>query len=339
VACAWWTDHLGRRHVRVAGRRRHPNARLHPFLDRVGHGPSLLTCPDRVFRRTVGQRVEALAACGCGQVGAPEALGWTGDCCGPCHDRRQDGRPTPQTPAALAAVWGVEAVAVDAAGHTVAALTSTLECRVWGARDGALRLAAGPRFTQGFSRALALSPDGKRAAVALGNDRIGLLQVKGGRRFAEQWADGLTALAFAPDGRRVAYLSSVGLGIWDGRTVESLGSGWFPWRGALAFSPDGRRVAAGHFGQVELRGGEADATLDIGRGHVWSLAFSPDGRRLAVGRGGDWYTHRTDGRILIARRAVAYLDGAPAWARRRGVQAARGGVRRLAARRSARLGG
>jgi hypothetical protein len=32
-----------------------------------------------------------LAVCRCGAVGAPEALGWMGDTCGPCFDRRAEG--------------------------------------------------------------------------------------------------------------------------------------------------------------------------------------------------------------------------------------------------------
>ncbi len=36
-------------------------------------------------------RVEWIAACGCGAVGTPDALGWMGATCGPCHDRREEG--------------------------------------------------------------------------------------------------------------------------------------------------------------------------------------------------------------------------------------------------------
>jgi hypothetical protein len=300
VACAWWTDHLGHRHVRAAGRRRDPKAPLHAFFDRIGaRPPLLLTSPDRTFRRTAGERIAVRAVCGCGEVGTPAALAWTGDCCGPCHDRRQEGRGPPEAPAALDPGGDVKHVAVAADGRTVAALTAD-GLRVWSAIDGALRLAPQALSRQRFGRGVALSPDGKRVAVGFGSDRVREHQVEGGRLIAEHPSGLLFALAYAPDGRRLAHLSGQALSIWDGDTVERLSGGWYPWRGALAVSPDGQRVAAGRFNHVELHRGTERATLEIGLGHVWSLAFSPDGARLAVGRGEGRFTHDTDGRVLIA---------------------------------------
>src|SRR5262249_50176473 len=159
-----------------ADQRREPKASLDPFHDRVGaRPPLLLACPDRTFRRTSGERIQVLTACGCGEVGMPAPLVWTGDCCGPCHDRRQEGRAEREAPAVLDAGGEVEKVAVAADGSTVAALTRAGGLRAWRAADGA-PLPVPPRATQdGFRRVLALSPDGRRLAVGLGSERIGLV--------------------------------------------------------------------------------------------------------------------------------------------------------------------
>src|SRR5262249_16976950 len=59
---------------------------------------------------------------------------------------------------------------------------------------------------------------------------------------------------------------------------------------ALAFSPDGRRLAGGSYnGRIGLwntRSGRLERTLPAKQDAVTSLAFSPDGRWLAVGHYG-----------------------------------------------------
>jgi hypothetical protein len=97
VAVAWWSDRLRRKHVRILG----------------GHGKNLCTrmrfqiegiCAARLspleqvypghtarLARGDGATAILLGVCDCGAIGPPESLGWMGECCGPCHDRRAEG--------------------------------------------------------------------------------------------------------------------------------------------------------------------------------------------------------------------------------------------------------
>ncbi len=105
LATAWWTDHVGRKHVRLLGRRGKLGvpelARLMwPEMPRR-RGPltpvPLLALVYREFtflRVRDGQR-QVRVVCRCGVSGEPGAVGWMGDCCGPCHDRRQSGEAAP----------------------------------------------------------------------------------------------------------------------------------------------------------------------------------------------------------------------------------------------------
>jgi hypothetical protein len=82
LGVAWRTTPLGRRIVRVAGRRiepfrEHPSNRFGPPWRRWP--PLCHLDPDHVVVRTLaGGQPEAIAVCGCGAVGPPEKLGWMG---------------------------------------------------------------------------------------------------------------------------------------------------------------------------------------------------------------------------------------------------------------------
>jgi DNA-binding beta-propeller fold protein YncE len=92
VLAAWWTDSIGRKHVVVRGRRvEHDEAkRLLHKEDLEKRPPLWHAYPEYVCRRTVGKESQVVCACGCGAVGTPEALGWMGETCGPCADRKEE---------------------------------------------------------------------------------------------------------------------------------------------------------------------------------------------------------------------------------------------------------
>jgi WD domain, G-beta repeat len=94
----WWTDHIGRKHVVVRGRRiEHERAKLLFFRDELARRPPLWHCyPEHLAQCWLPvpndlPRADWIAACGCGAMATPEALGWMGATCGPCHDRREEG--------------------------------------------------------------------------------------------------------------------------------------------------------------------------------------------------------------------------------------------------------
>jgi hypothetical protein len=94
LGACWWTDVVGRRHWLVKGEvvpenqaGRAPEGGL---LE--GRHPLEWIAPE-LFSGwlTRGERREYVVVCECGAAGTPEEIGWAGQCCGPCFDRRQDG--------------------------------------------------------------------------------------------------------------------------------------------------------------------------------------------------------------------------------------------------------
>src|SRR5262245_55887761 len=93
VVTGWWTDPAGRKHVRVVGRTRSRYTRLRRETEMRELPPWWHVYPEAVLGvrgpKEKGERY--LAVCRCGAVGMPGSLGWMGDTCGPCFDRRADG--------------------------------------------------------------------------------------------------------------------------------------------------------------------------------------------------------------------------------------------------------
>jgi WD40 repeat protein len=104
----------------------------------------------------------------------------------------------------------------------------------------------------------------------------------------------VTALAYSPDGDRVASVDKTEARLWD----TSTGKERFKFSGrqgsAVAFSPDGKRLAVGWADRVGLYDAESGKELSGIDVHdevkdrfpfpprLGALAFSPDGRRLAT---------------------------------------------------------
>jgi WD40 repeat protein/serine/threonine protein kinase len=140
---------------------------------------------------------------------------------------------------------------------------------------------------------VALSPDGK---VLVSADRA-LREPQTGREVGrlDDENGGLKKIAFSPDGRWFAALSSMSdLSIWDCATWKRVGLyGGFPCTGihigGLAFSHTGDLLAVGtqdgRLHIVETRTGRVLHSWQAHRDAVTSLAFAPDSSQIASGAG------------------------------------------------------
>ena len=96
------------------------------------------------------------------------------------------------------------------------------------------------------------------------------------------------AVAFSPDGKRLAVATGVGIWIYDGQTYHELAllTGHTGVVRTVAFSPDGKILASGEEdGTIKLWNLETGnvTTLAGNLFHVDCVAFSPDGKMLASG--------------------------------------------------------
>lgn len=117
----------------------------------------------------------------------------------------------------------------------------------------------------------------------------------------------INAIAYSPDGTRLAVSSSLGIWMYDTHSGEELGL--FTARnlqpgmhaasvsiGDIAYSPDGNTLASGGYDHAirlwDAATGQIKATFPEHESRVTCIAFSPDGRTLASGGGYDDKTIR-----------------------------------------------
>src|SRR5262249_27183534 len=133
VAVAWWTDAVGRVHVRVAAEAWKRSRETHrwprdPFFSELRRRPPLwLTNPERVFLRLGAGPAGLLCCCAGGAAGPPKALAWTGECCGPCHDHLTERAEAPPVAEMAPAARGqlVESLAISPDRQRVAVFRYT----------------------------------------------------------------------------------------------------------------------------------------------------------------------------------------------------------------------
>jgi WD40 repeat protein len=174
-------------------------------------------------------------------------------------------------------------------GRTIATVGGSV--RLWDARTHR-RLGAAPTGPPALDSGVAFSDGGRTLVVAGSDGTVRLWDVRtlihGGRILGVGGNYG--AIAFSPDGRRLAAGSGGDVRMWDTRTDAAWGRPLVTGQGpvvAVGFSPDGRTIAtAGVDGStVRLWNAQTFAPQSPPlRGHyglIHAVAFSLDGRTLA----------------------------------------------------------
>jgi hypothetical protein len=168
VLAAWWTDAAGRKHVVLRGRRvEHDEAKRLLHKDDLDARPALWHAyPEYVCRRTAGDEAQIVCACGCGAVGTPESLGWMGETCGPCFDRKEEVGAGALRTNAPGALYGhrdpLGSVACSPDGGRVAAIEGADCVTCW---DIAARTRTQIHFPDRQVRAVAITSDARRLLV------------------------------------------------------------------------------------------------------------------------------------------------------------------------------
>ena len=177
-------------------------------------------------------------------------------------------------------VGPVLALALSSNG-TCLAVAGKKALTLW--NTAALRMLFATNFVNEAARQICFTPDGKALAVAAMDTQF--LDAESGAllRVLDKTETMATALAFAPDGKRIAT------GMRQGITVRDAASGAVllrmpgPAVSALAFAPDGRRLLAAGLRKLaawDTSNGRLLAEFTAHDGWVTSLAFAPGGTRL-----------------------------------------------------------
>jgi WD40 repeat protein len=320
---AWWADALGRKHHRIVaesgripgeptGRRaprlsppqNRPGAETEPAEEPTRQPPLALLYPEQVVQRTAGGQRHLLGLCACGVVGRLDELAWMGQCCGPCHDRHEEGLVAWQ-PAGTVPLQGVCISSAWTADGAKLALvdSSDQQCvRIWDTAAG--KLLAELRSPDPLTFVL-WSPNSHLlgmavlAAVGAGD---GMPVYEGTtllfpserghklRRAGTPHSAPILAVALSPDGATLATANNPeGFRVMARADTEvrlarpSYAGAWH----GLAFSPDGAVLAVvSEPGTVTLWDLQKGTPRTSFRSPLPTpgLAFAPDGRSLALWR-------------------------------------------------------
>lgn len=203
-----------------------------------------------------------------------------------------------------AALFAVSSLAFSPDGQRIVAGGRDGTVKVWDAFSGT-ELVNFKAHTNYLS-SVAFSPDGQRIATASHDGTAKVWDAASGREllklevsaaqiaqmekltFGQYNTIQVNAVAFSPDGQRIATGSGRYAQVWDavrGRellVLKNRSAGIL----SLAFSPDGKRIVTGSFGLTanvwDATTGQELFTLTDHSGRISAVAFSPDGNQIAT---------------------------------------------------------
>jgi hypothetical protein len=295
---AWWTDRLGRRHARVLGCQQPIQGPLRLLDGAREKAPIWSVYPGPLVERRQGDRTDLLAVCPCGACGALPALGWMGDRCGPCHDRREEGEGAPTGRPDRLQVnnthWGDldDLLFLEGGKHLAFRLQARLA--VWGLESGELSRRKASECPRIYS--LVPDPDGRHLLIG-SSDGIHRVDPLSGRvNRIVKTRDAVFHLAVAPDGRRAYFLVMHAACFGNPTTGALEEADWVPVHEDACFSRDGRKLfLTTNGGQIVECDPEKQSTTALhDEGAVPTryqrepmLALSPDGRWLVTSSNAD----------------------------------------------------
>ncbi len=224
-------------------------------------------------------------------------------------------------------IGGVRDAATDAARRVLVTVSHDKTARIWSLPDlrplGVLRPPCGTSPEEGKLYAVAVSPDGQRAAVG-GFSHTGAhdilffdLQTRQLVRSIVGLPNAIVALDFSPDGARLA----AGLGGGNGVRVWRVADGSLLLEDAhyedttwgVTFAPDGRlSTVSGNTIRLYSATGHLEHLVKTeAAGSVFRIRFSPDGSLLALGFSRPAMVEVRDGRTLALeyRPTIAGIEG------------------------------
>jgi WD40 repeat protein len=258
-----------------------------------------LLFPERLVLRTLpGGKPELIALCGFGALGTPEALGWMGETCGPCHDHEEEqNRPLARSyPLTLDGHrTGLVGVGFSASGKMGVSADNHGDLRFWNPKTMKVRHSPtlneddAPLDNPGFAC------NGRVVAMASYFHGLRWWDMETGDDVAhwdEREAYAFDCLALSPDSRIIAG-SNYGTVTFFERAknkrpkeLASMDGNW----GCLAFRPDaGELVLGSSTDNLVLTYDMATHRLTEHAGpkesHPQEIAYAPDGRTVAVALG------------------------------------------------------